>query len=81
MNRLLTGCMGCAAATISGLAMLMPNAPAGAGMLPVVATALSFAAPAKIITVQWADSWWPRQQWDYAWGAPPYSFPQGASHA
>jgi len=25
----------------------------------------------------WADAWWPRQQWDYAWGAPPYSFPQG----
>src|SRR5215475_6264148 len=61
----------------SGLTMLAPNAPAGAGMLPVVTTALSFAAPAKMITVQWADSWWPRQQWDYAWGAPPYSFPQG----
>ena len=27
--------------------------------------------------MQWADAWWPRQQWDYAWGAPPYSFPQG----
>ena len=53
------------------------GAPACAGLLPVAATALSFAAPAKITTVQWADAWWPRQQWDYAWGAPPYSFPQG----
>ena len=77
MNRLLSGCMGCAAATISGLSILTPGAPACAGMLPVAATALGFAAPAKITTVQWADAWWPREQWDYAWGAPPYSFPQG----
>ena len=47
------------------------------GPVAVAATALSFAAPARITTVQWADAWWPRQQWDYAWGAPPYSFPQG----
>jgi hypothetical protein len=81
MNRLLSGCMGCAAATISGLSILTPGASACAGTLPVAATALSVAAPAKITTVQWADAWWRRQQWDYAWGTPPYSFPKGASRA
>jgi len=81
MNPAPGGIKGCAAATISGLSILTPGAPACAGPLPVAATALSVAAPAKITTVQWADAWWPRQQCDYAWGIPPYSFPKGASRA
>jgi hypothetical protein len=77
MNRLLSGCVGCMAATISGLTGLAPNTPAGAGVLPLATAMLSSAVPAGVIAVQWGDAWWPRQPWDYAWGAPPYSFPQG----
>jgi len=32
MNRLLSGCMGCVAATASGLTILSPDVPAGAGI-------------------------------------------------
>ena len=78
MNRLLSGCMGCVAATVSGLTILSPDVPAGAGVLPFAATTLSSAAAQRVVTVQWAvDTFWPRQPWDWAWGAPPYSFPQG----
>jgi hypothetical protein len=79
MNRLLSGCMGCVAATLSGLTVLAPNAPAAAGVLPLAAVTLSWTAPASVVAVQWNgwNSSFPRQPWDYAWGAPPYSFPGG----
>ena len=80
MNRLLSGCMGCVAATVSGLTILSPDVPAGAGVLPLAAAMLSSAADAPVVAVQWKQweyTYWPRQPWDWAWGAPPYSFPQG----
>ena len=80
MNRLLSGCMGCVAATVSGLTVLSASAPAGAGVLPLAAATLSSAADAPLVAVQWKHweyTYWPRQPWDWAWGAPPYSFPQG----
>jgi hypothetical protein len=39
-----------------------------------------FGADAPVVAVQWKQweyTYWPRQPWDWAWGAPPYSFPQG----
>ena len=77
MNRLLSGCMGCVAATVSGLTILSPDVPAGAGVLPLAATTLRSAAAQRVVTVRWEYTFWPRQPWDWAWGAPPYSFPQG----
>ena len=77
MNRLLSGCMGCVAATVSGLTILSPDVPAGTGVLPFAATTLRSAAAQRVVTVQWEYTFWPRQPWDWAWGAPPYSFPQG----
>jgi hypothetical protein len=77
MNRLLSGCMGCVAATVSGLTILSSDVPAGAGVLPLAATTLLSAAAQRIVAVQWEYTFWPRQPWDWAWGAPPYSFPQG----
>jgi hypothetical protein len=77
MNRLLSGCMGCVAATVSGLTILSPDVPAGAGVLPLAAAMLSSAADAPVVAVQWKQweyTHWPRQPWDWAWGAP---LPQG----
>ena len=74
--------MGCVAAGIAGLTVIAISAPAGAGALPLVAAALSAAAPTAVVAVQWENNPWsfagqPRAPWDWGWGAPPYAFPQG----
>ncbi len=59
-----------------GFAALACSSAAHAGVLPVN-VALHAAARANVITVQWGMAWWPREPWDYNWGAPPYYFPYG----
>jgi len=76
MTRSIRG-LACGLIAGCGFGVAMISVPAHAGVLPINGAALRAAAPADVVAVQWEWAWWPRRPWDYAWGAPPYSFPYG----